>query len=69
MCWIGREVDRHVAKEDVKVFKVLYTKPNVPRKFKRDFLAPFYRFLYTLNKLYESEVGVSKPLNVGGYSA
>jgi hypothetical protein len=68
MCWIGREVDRHIAKEDVKVFKVLYTKPNVPRKFKRDFLAPFYRFLYTLNKLYESEVEVMKPLNVVGYS-
>ena len=68
MCWIGREVDRHIAKEDVKVFKVLYTKPNVPRKFTRDFLAPYYHFYYVLNKLYESEVEVNKPLEIVPYS-
>ena len=64
MCWIGKETDRHIAKEDVKVFKVLYTKLNVPRGFSRDFLAPYFRFCYYLDRVYESEVDVTKPLAV-----
>jgi hypothetical protein len=72
MCWIGREVDRHIAKEDVKVFKVLYTKPkgwhDMDRKSTRDFLAPYYHFYYKLNMPYHSDVDVNTPLGVVPYS-
>lgn len=72
MCWIGKETDKRVSKEDTKVFKVLYTKPrgwcDLDRRFTRYFLSPYYRFYYVLNKLYESEVEVNKPLEIVPYS-
>jgi hypothetical protein len=56
MCWKGKGTDRHVSKEDIKVFKVLYVLPN----WDKELLAPIYPFVYHLNELYESELDVKR---------
>ena len=63
MCWIGKATDIRVSKEDVKVFKVLYTKPkgwgDLDKNFKRSYLPPYYPLhYYYLDTLYESEIVV-----------
>ena len=63
MCWIGKQKDIHVSKEDVQVFKVLYTKPkgwhDLDKNFKREYLAPYYPFRYTLGLMFVSEINTS----------
>lgn len=66
MCWIGKESDIRVSKEDIKVFKVLYTQPkgwrDSERGFIRHYLAPYYPKYYYLNFLYTSEIVTIKRL-------
>lgn len=63
MCWIGKQKDIHVSKEDVQVFKVLYTKPkrwhDLDKNFKREYLAPYFPFRYTLGLMFMSEIETS----------
>ena len=47
MCWIGYDIDKRIAKEDIVVFKAVYKelKENV-------YYSPLMGFKYTLNKIY-----------------
>ena len=57
MCWFGYITDRHVAKEDMKVFKMLYREPDSFKNFDKDFVRtykpPYYTGAYKLGEMRE----------------
>jgi len=73
MCWFGYITDRHVVKEDMKVFKMLYREEDSWKNFDKDFVRtykpPFYGGIYKLGEMREvNGLGIFPTPNLYDYS-
>jgi hypothetical protein len=57
MCWIGYDIDKRIAKEDIVVFKAVYKELN-----KNVYYSPLMGFKYALYKIYKVKALTPKPI-------
>ena len=64
MSWLGRITDKHIAKKDIKVFKVLYGEEKtwkvLDENYKAVYVPPYYYGAYTLGVLKETIMGIQR---------